>query len=191
MLVLLLSSGLHFSLCLVESISGSAHLSPNLSKYSYSEAIPLLYTRNTFIFRNLPTITRFTSTIPQQRMECLRSIRLEWIFSEVEMDYPYGTAAGYSTVVEKGFDTRWKPLWRTLACMSGLQELHVRLIRGTFAQMPTSIWEDRIFEPMRQFEGLEKFGVEVNWVVKPSSVVGPFQVTVVDEKREDNMRGID
>ncbi|KAK2812667.1 hypothetical protein FQN50_001313 [Emmonsiellopsis sp. PD_5] len=156
---------------------------------SYTEAIPLLYSQNTFIFKNLTTITLFTSTIPPQRMHCIRSIRLEWIFSEVEIDYPYGTGAAYSTLVDKEFDRRWKPLWSTLAGMSGLQTLHVRLIRGTSSQIP--IWEDRIFEAMRQVGGLERFEVEVNWGVKESSVVGPFQVTLVREKREDNMGGID
>lgn len=147
----------------------------NSVKYSYSEAIDLLYSRNTFVFRNLTAITSFTSTVLPQRLNCIQSLRLEWIFRDYDIDYPHGTGAAYSEFVDKPFDKRWEALWKTLADISGLRKLHVKLI-GDFRYGPA--WEDQIFEPMRHIEGLQKFEVEANWMVRTSSI-GPFRFNVV------------
>lgn len=80
----------------------------------------------------------------------------------------------------------WEDLWKILARMSGLKKLHVR-IGGDFREWPASEWEERIFEPMRrvEVEGLREFEVEVDWLVKVDSTIGPFRRVDVVEKISD------
>ncbi|KAL3445431.1 hypothetical protein BJX65DRAFT_309897 [Aspergillus insuetus] len=158
------------------------------------EAINILYSHNTFAFRNLSTITSFTSIVLPQRLSCIRSLRLEWVFCDYEFDYPYGTSAAYSEMVEKPFDQRWDALWEVLTTrMRGLRKLHVRL-HGDFQYhggggggegrhgYGRSVWGDeQIFGLMRQIHSLQSFEVEANWMPMASSIAGGhFQFSLLN-----------
>ncbi|KAL2782922.1 hypothetical protein BJX66DRAFT_319502 [Aspergillus keveii] len=143
----------------------------------YSEAIDLLYSCNAFVYRNLTAITLFTSTVLPQRLRCIRLLRLEWIFQDYAIDYPYGTSAAYSEPVHASFDGRWEALWELFSTrMTGLRDLYVRL-EGDFRYGPTA-WEERIFGPMQRMKGPRTLEVEVNWMPRVD-LTGLSQVKVV------------
>ncbi|KAL3486291.1 hypothetical protein BJX62DRAFT_242146 [Aspergillus germanicus] len=158
----------------------------------YSEAINILYSHNTFAFRNLSAIASFTSMVLPQRLSCIRSLRLEWVFCDYEFDYPYGTSAAYSEMVKKPFDHRWDALWEVLTMrMRGLRKLHVKL-QGVFQYHGGggggghghghSVWEEQIFVPMRRMQSLQTFEVEANWMPMASSIAGGhFQFNLVND----------
>ncbi|KAL2831039.1 hypothetical protein BJY01DRAFT_226792 [Aspergillus pseudoustus] len=148
----------------------------------YSEAIDILYSRNTFVFRNLTAITSFLSNVLPQRLNCIRALRLKWLFRDYEVDIPDGTGASYSAVVKKPFDRRWDALREILLStrMSGLRKLHITL-QGDFLR-GHGAWDEQIFEPMRRMQGLREFEVEANWMPTADAIAGgQFRYNVVGE----------
>ncbi|KAL3458737.1 hypothetical protein BJX64DRAFT_291888 [Aspergillus heterothallicus] len=142
----------------------------------YSEAIPILYARNAFKFSNLAAITSFTSTVLPHRLNCIRSLHLEWFFRDYDTSIPGEDGICYEGVCEKPFDSRWDALWDVLARMRGLRVLVVRL-HGDFWD-EVGAWDELIFGPMRRVEGLRGIEIEADWAPRHCAV-GSLRVDVV------------
>lgn len=89
---------------------------------SYSEAIGILYSKPTFLFRDPQDIVYFAHTILPQRLNAVQFMEIEW----------NGHATRYvpaSRVPKRPFaDYRsWSEAWRIIEQMRGLREMRVRL----------------------------------------------------------------
>lgn len=85
---------------------------------SYTEAVPLLYSTNTFDFSSLETLLAFSSAILPSRFDSIVRLRLDLQFS---LSARYGESNPESDM------PRWERTWRVIATMRSLQEVRVRI----------------------------------------------------------------
>ncbi|KAL8709515.1 MAG: hypothetical protein Q9220_005757 [cf. Caloplaca sp. 1 TL-2023] len=77
---------------------------------AYSEAIPFLYTHNTFCFQDCMTLVYFTQTVLPQRLELVQSIQLPWTKT-------------YLGFFNPGVDL--EKIWEPMNKLTGLQEIRI------------------------------------------------------------------
>lgn len=151
-------------------------LKSRLRGCSYTEAINILYTQNTFIFNELSTFLYFTTHLPTQRLDNIRSVYLKWQSTEFEQT-GHRLAPQYQL---KPLDRRWETICKTLQNMS-LKKLRLQLLRGEWRSSSGPIWEEDLFKLLQHLTCIEEFQVEVNWRTK-ESLRGDFCLTNVDSK---------
>lgn len=60
----------------------------------------------------------------------------------------------------------WEALWKRIADMHELRELHVKLVQDRWRDLSRSrspAWESKVFAPMILIQGVEDYEVQVNW----------------------------
>lgn len=111
----------------------------------YIEALPVLYSTNTFgLFgaHNLSVFCDFSRTTRKDRLDSIASIHIK-----CEMD----------GLVSDVFLQEWKQTWEILATqMPGLKDLKVHLTKLYFPQLGLALDEDWV-KPMLKVRGLKKF----------------------------------
>jgi len=123
----------------------------------YSEAIDILYARNSFDVNHLNSLLYLSSTIPAQRLNTIRSLQLTW-------DFPCPLYTVHSTSrYPPDTETTWEEVWRVIARMKGLRDIRVQL---TIARIYTNLIlnsEVRLLEPLRAVKPANVFEVHVSW----------------------------
>ena len=132
---------------------------------SYEEAIPILYTHNTFSFQTLYTILDLNTVLPSAYFHSIRSLLLNlFLKPEIFID----------AACKKEFEA-WQRVWAVIA---GMQ--HLRDIRLTLSMVCTKInevQEARILEPLCEVGYLRTFDVDVPWEVSEKArEQGPYRI---------------
>jgi hypothetical protein len=118
----------------------------------YQEAIPLLYSTNTFDFDSIPPLLYLAQTIRPQRLESIRYLQLSFnlfmvgaFAPEPRTDYPFDMGT-------------WQRVWKMVRTrMKGLRDLEVTLLvhAGDYGD------EKRWLEPISALRGLQKFALRM------------------------------
>ncbi|KAF2086071.1 hypothetical protein K490DRAFT_66997 [Saccharata proteae CBS 121410] len=138
---------------------------PLTCRRAYTEALPTLYTTNTFDFDHADTLANLSATLLPARWHLLTHISLL-------LDYP-------SHTIRNPLHTRpsWLRLWRLIASIQSLQTLRLSLLDRVVADGVVGAatgrrrrsWrlsresEDRLLEPLMRVTGLRVFEVRVPW----------------------------
>lgn len=117
----------------------------------YVEAVSLLYTGNTFVFRHPEVLRRFKRSIAPQRWHCIRSLRFCLLYSGSKAAYLFSPAR----------EEDWRQLWFTIASMKNLINLDVELIDKVDVEVGPWEFIDKLCQslltPLLQLRGLHHF----------------------------------
>ncbi|KAF2491401.1 hypothetical protein BU16DRAFT_565103 [Lophium mytilinum] len=140
----------------------------------YSEAIPLLYSTNTFSFIDLDCLRHLSATILPSRFNAIKSLTIEWYLTWPLYD-DFAQRMLFSTSLYPPHDeATWEEIWRIIAGMKGLQRLRVDL--NYFDGFRDNECEQKMLAPLRQIKGVKNFTVYLGW--KGKEVIGaPFKLT--------------
>ncbi|KAI9717122.1 MAG: hypothetical protein M1812_004870 [Candelaria pacifica] len=100
----------------------SSYAASTAAAACYSEAINILYSQNTFIFRDLDTVINFPKTVLPQRWHSIRFLRLEWTFR-----YPfeplYTKPSPTNNNRPQDDQAKWERACDVISSMDGLQNV--------------------------------------------------------------------
>ena len=100
------------------------------------------------------TILLLSRTILPQRLNSIRSLRIEWSFW-------YPSFMHFSKELCPPYHLTWDKTWQIIAGMSSLKDLRVSLIEHWHSRDAES--EAKLLAPLRQVTGLKRFDVAVSW----------------------------
>ncbi|PQE33540.1 ankyrin repeat protein [Rutstroemia sp. NJR-2017a WRK4] len=115
----------------------------------YTEAIPILYSTNTFDFDSMETVLSFSNLIPSHRFDTIQAISLNFQFRTSNQ---YNESSSNNT-------PRWERTWMVIGSMKSLQELSAVIVWPRI--MPSWQHELRLLEPLRMVTGLKMFDVQL------------------------------
>lgn len=126
-----------------------AFLTTQEKPHSYTEAIPLLYTANTFSFKDSDCLKYLPTLIPPQRFDAIRSLKLHWHLRGYPSEDP---------TAKENYDE----IWRIIASMPRLRELRVQLAMHSrphisFWRANEAVW----LAPLKDFKELEVFELDM------------------------------
>jgi len=153
----------------------------------YSEAVPILYSTNTFSFIDLDCFRYLSATILPSRFQAIKKLEIEWYLTWPIYD-DFAQRMLISTSLYPPHDeATWEEIWRIIAGMSGLQKLRVEL--NYFDGFRDDECENKMLAPLRQVKGVKDFVVNLGWsgkeVTGASFKVERPVVVGVDESDED------
>jgi hypothetical protein len=153
----------------------------------YSEAIPILYSTNTFSFIDLDCLRYLSATILPSRFQAIKKLEIEWYLTWPLYD-DFAQRMLFSTSLYPPHDeATWEEIWRIIAGMAGLQKLRVEL--NYFDGFRDDECENKMLAPLRQVKGVRDFVVNLGWsgkeVTGASFKVERPVVVGVDESDED------
>jgi hypothetical protein len=125
-------------------------------RHSYSEAVPFLYSKNTFHFYDPGDIRHFARAILPQRLNVVQSILIDWerVFSIFNKD---NTRPKFNLEELK----LWCETWAIIGKMEGLMEVKVNLKSHKF-DVPQAR-RIKMCRPMMEIKGLKTFELIVPW----------------------------
>ena len=131
----------------------------------YAEAVDLLYTTNTFILYDFHTLTTFAKSIPPQRLNAIRSLRVHYS-PTTSIPYPHERTPQYDLPL----NLDW--FWEIVIGMQSLRDLDVYMEAYDFSRSP---WEIQVIElsrlgPMEGIRGLSKFQLQLGYIQQDSSI---------------------
>ncbi|ESZ98372.1 hypothetical protein SBOR_1250 [Sclerotinia borealis F-4128] len=115
----------------------------------YSEAIPILYSSNTFNFDSMECFISFSNEIIPHRFDAIQSLTLSFAFD---------TSALYNESSSNNVP-RWERTWMIIGSMKSLQKLQATIIWPRI--IPAWSHEMRLLEPLKMAGGLGKEAFEV------------------------------
>ncbi|KAI9649384.1 hypothetical protein NHQ30_001959 [Ciborinia camelliae] len=130
---------------------GSRGLIPLLKvcRRIYSEAIPLLYSTNTFNFDSMESLISFSNEILPRRFDSIQSLTLSLNFSTSHL-FNESTCNNLP---------RWERTWMIIGSMKSLKNLRATILWPR--KIPAWSHELRLLEPLKMVGGLGKMGFEV------------------------------
>ena len=138
----------------------------------YCEAINILYSTNTFDFREEDTFRQLSDIILQPRIQAISSLKL---FIEL------GSWPAYCPLAKE----RWDTTWQQILSMPGLRELRV-YVRSLCTERNWKENQDALLQPIRDAQPLERFEiflpVKKEWL-RPRVESGPGDLRSWDELR--------
>lgn len=159
--------------------------------FRYSEFVPLLYSKPTFILSNWSSMVMFFGSILPQRFNAITSIRVDagwatvfesWICEHGLQPLTYHGGLHRKTSLDvKDFPLRnnilaypieddptiWRAVCNMLCKMIALKELNVELTRDSFGG--NKVNDEAVIKPLievGQKLSLQTFDVRINWNVK-------------------------
>ncbi|KAF5877406.1 uncharacterized protein Bfra_001773 [Botrytis fragariae] len=119
---------------------------PKANKHSYSEAISLLYSTNTFNFDSMESFISFSNEILPRRFDSITSVTL---------DFSFDTSSLYNESSSNDVP-RWERTWMILGSMKSLKSLKATIIWPR--TIPAWSHELRLLEPLNMVGILGKDG---------------------------------
>jgi hypothetical protein len=116
----------------------------------YTEAVPILYTRNIFDFDSLESLIAFSCTILPKRLDSIRHLRFDLHF---QFSLYFSENTPYSDW------PRWERTWRIISTMTRLRDLRANITWSRPSLSPRE--ERRLLDPLRQVNGLDVFEVTI------------------------------
>ncbi|OCL03295.1 hypothetical protein AOQ84DRAFT_356975 [Glonium stellatum] len=137
------------------SEQNSAKLLPLLRtcRLVYSEAVDILYSRNTFRFEHLDTFIHFSTVILPSRFNSIRSLQIYWYFKR---DIYLNSSFSYPPYDK----ATWEKACSILANIDALRYLTLTL--GARSWHQTS--KDKLLQSLMQIQPRKRFEVTVPWV---------------------------
>jgi hypothetical protein len=135
--------------------------SPETNEPRYTEAIPILYSTNTFDFDSMETFLSFSNLIPSHRFDTIQTISIDFQFNTSDQ---YNESSSNNT-------PRWERTWMVIGSMKSLQELNAVIVWPRI--MPSWQHELRLLEPLRMVTGLRTFDVQLVELTKEAKGVDP------------------
>lgn len=142
----------------------------------YSEAIEILYSKNTFSMLHLGRLLHFSFTVLPQRMNAIRSLELGWYLNSI---YPYDTGCTWNSQNPPApYDkTTWERAWAILAGMDGLRNLRVDLVGRWMAPLPLEA-ELRMLSPATKVVNPRVWDLRLDWPNTGAQFEdAPFRIT--------------
>ena len=137
----------------------------------YSEAVHVLYARNTFDVPTPESIILLADTVHQDRLNNIRSIHMSWDFCRI-------WSTGALPPQEKHY---WDKSWAILSTIENLRHLRVLLQDGSSPM--TSSFEKEMFEPAWSVELAQKWDIITRWGDTGADFGGaPFRVVRIPIK---------
>ena len=132
------------------------------SRRTYSEAVDLLYSANTFDLINPKSMVLLSEAVLPHRLNAIRSIHLSWIFCKI----------GSQEMHE------WE---RSCSILSAIESLrHLRLQFRNESSAMTSLFEQQLLRPAWSVKLPEKWDIVTDWEDTGAEFKGaPFQVVRV------------
>ena len=128
----------------------------------YLEAIDILYTTNTFVLHDIPTLITLAKTVSSQHPDSNSKLNFAWS-ARLRAPYPHPTWSPFS------FDhAEWMESWDIVANMQGLRGLVVVLEYHESQGIRQA--GDPVLEPLLKIRGLERFGICLGGIL-PSGIV--------------------
>jgi len=143
----------------------------------YSEAIGLLYSSNTFSFREPKILQDFVARTLPQRCASITTIHLDLKFA-----LPPGIATDPVKYTADFDENLWKPTWDALANLPGLQNIQIR-IHLTDAPRPDQQKSLTHLRQLKENESLEKCRLYLpqEFLVEQWMLEAPFEVVAIEE----------
>ncbi|APA11106.1 predicted protein [Sclerotinia sclerotiorum 1980 UF-70] len=110
----------------------------------YSEAIPLLYSANTFDFDSMESLISFSNEILPRRFDSITSVTLSFSFDTSSL---FNESSSNNV-------PRWERTWMIIGSMKSLQNLQATIIWPR--KIPAWSHEMRLLEPLKMVAGLGK-----------------------------------
>ena len=131
----------------------------------YAEAVDLLYTTNTFILYDFHTLTTFAKSIPPQRLNAIRSLRVHYS-PTTSIPYSHERTQQYNLPLKLDW------FWETVIGMQSLRDLDIYmeaydLVRRT---QEGQEYELSRLGPMKRIRGLSKFQLQLGYIQQDSSM---------------------
>lgn len=123
---------------------------------SYTEAIDMLYSTNTFDFIDLDNIVQLAATILPRRLNAICALNLSWQFGYLA---PPGSDLG--AFIYPSQKEAWERVWAIIADMESLRRLQVRLEALWQVLHPEA--EAGLLRPLEAVRRPRLFTVKVSW----------------------------
>ncbi|KAL9597447.1 MAG: hypothetical protein Q9219_005139 [cf. Caloplaca sp. 3 TL-2023] len=122
----------------------------------YTEAVSLLYSGNTLVFKHPSIFLRFAKAIPPQRLNCIRQIRISiqpWWHGGILSSWVHNTAR----------QEEWQNLWTVVASMGNLLSLDVQIVDEVRSRPWGEEWTicQGVLPPLLQIRGLHFFQLDM------------------------------
>ncbi len=132
---------------------------------SYSSAIDILYSSNTFLTSEPDCIVLLPRFLLPPRIDAIRAIHFEWMMKKPPFFIGFENQSKF-----RDHEHEWHNVWHALSLMRNLRTLHVKLI-ANMGGLLTSRWrteESRMFQPVAAVTGPEDFLLLLPWPVDDS-----------------------
>lgn len=122
----------------------------------YAEALPILYSLNTFDFDDLSAFNLFAKNISPSGLSSIKSLHLKWFAGYPPLQF----AQTKSPTSAPGDDATYLQFWHVLASqMPALTELRMAIVGSVW------VWrlglQDPWVQPVKQVKGLDVFDLEI------------------------------
>ncbi|KAL8897972.1 MAG: hypothetical protein Q9207_006933 [Kuettlingeria erythrocarpa] len=149
-------------------------------RQAYVEAVGLLYTRNTFVITHPQMLYRFAKSIPVQRFNLIRNLRISFSASNCGV-LSYWTFNYWRRA-------EWEMFWKLVASMDDLRTLKVDILDWTYYHLSPY---NSLLRDISHIRGLQIFGLNIRTINRPSDAsINEVEVPLA-EGTNDCIRGIE
>ena len=131
----------------------------------YQEAIEIMYSTNTFIFPDFATLFSFSKTVPTQRLNAIRTLKIHYSPTK-SVPYPHTRTEHYDLPCDLG------DFWEIVVNMKGLRHLDLDL-EAYYMNLVNYDHErheiDRL-SPLLRLRGMETFHLDLGYIGHDSVV---------------------
>ena len=131
----------------------------------YQEASEIMYSTNTFIFTDFATLFSFSKTVPTQRLNAIRTLKIHYSPTK-SVPYPHARTLQYDLPCDLG------DFWEILVSMRGLRHLDLDL-EAYYMDLVNYDHErhevDRL-SPLLRLRGMETFRLDLGYIGHDSVV---------------------
>ena len=130
----------------------------------YTEAIGILYSRNTFDVNGPETMISLSQTLLPHRLNAIRSLQLTWAFF-----HPAHTVIDGTKILLAGDEALWKMCWVVVGSMKGVSDIRIWLSMSPAVEAARQPEQD-LFKPLEGIGQKKRLEVRVSWKLFESEV---------------------
>jgi len=130
----------------------------------YTEAIDVLYSKNTFDVNGPETMISLSQTLLAHRLDAIRSLQLTWAFFRTAH-----TVYDGDKILLSGDEALWKTCWAIVGGMKRVSEIRVWLSMSPAVEAARQPEED-LLKPLNEIGLKKRIEVRVSWTLPESDV---------------------
>lgn len=128
----------------------------------YTEAIGILYSRNTFDVNGPETMISLSQTLLPDRLNAIRSLQLTWAFFHLAHTVHDG-----DKILLAGDEALWKVCWAIVGGMKGVRDVRIWLSMSPAVEAARKP-EEELLEPLKEIGRKKRIEVRVSWKLPES-----------------------